>query len=331
MNTKVLSMFAGFLILCGCSTTDSQPLNPSDNIPVPTAAMSPQSINDDGAALACEKIAFVKANYPQNINPDIFTACDDGSQITKLTNDPAVDTMPAWSPDSEAIAFSSDRSGTSQIYIMDKDGDDQRQITFDNFNDWPIWLPSAKSIAFRTTDGSGLWWWRTINLENNEIQNLSDPSYDFFYQKLAWSPDGKKIAYMSMREQEARNDGSSQIHIRTIEDNSNKNLTDNIWANILPVWSPDSQSIAFLSEMAGEYNVYALYIINSDGTGLRQLTDTIFSDVGEKFSWSSDGKAIAISDANMGKIKIIDIVSGKLSDLLITNEGEIAYWPEWQP
>ena len=82
---------------------------------------------------------------------------------------------------------------------------------------------------------------------------------------------------MSIKEQEVRNDGSSQIHIRTLKNYSDKNLTDNLWANILPVWSPDSQKIAFLSEMHGEYNIYALYIINSNGTGLRQLTNASFS------------------------------------------------------
>ena len=193
--------------------------------------------------------------------------------------------MPTWSPDAERIAFSSNRTGKSQIFIMDKDGTGQKQITFDNSNDWPIWLPDGKTIAFRSTNGVGLWWWRLVNLEKKEILDLTEPSYDFFYQKLAWSPDGKSIAYMSMKEQEARNDGSSQIHIRNIEGDSDKILTDNIWANILPVWSPDSQRIAFLSEMNGEYNAYALYIINSNGTGLRQLTDPIFSDVGVIFSW----------------------------------------------
>ena len=332
MNKKVISMFSVLMIWnVGCSTTDSQTLNPSDNFPVPTAALSAQSINDSGADLACEKIAFVKAIYLQNINPDIFTACDDASQITQLTDDPAVDTMPAWSPDGEKIAFSSNRTGASQIYIMDKDGNGQRQITFDNSNDWPVWLPDARSIAFRTTDGVGLWRWRLLDLEKNEIQNITEPNYDFFYQKLAWSPDGKSIASMSMKEQEARNDGSTQIHIKSIEDKSEKILTDNIWANILPVWSPDSQKIAFLSEMHGEYNIYALYSINSDGNGLRQLTEALYTDTGAHYCWSQDSENIAIGDYNIGKITIVNLTGGRSAELPVTLNGETAFWPEWQP
>lgn len=331
MNSKVLSIFLGFVIFCGCSSTDSQPRNPSDIIPVPTGTTLPQSINIDGATLACKKIVFVKANYSQNINPDIFIACDDGSQITKLTDDPVVDTMPVWSPDGEKIAFSSNRTGTSQIYIMDQDGSLRRQITFDYSNDWPVWLPDAKFIAFRTTDAVGLWWWRLLDLETNEIQNLTEPNYDFFYQKLAWSPDGKSIASMSMEEQKARNDGSSQIHIQSIGNKTEKILTDNNWANILPAWSPDSQKIAFLSEMHGEYNIYALYIINSDGTGLRQLTEALYTDTGVHYSWSQDSENITIGDYNIGRITTIDLVGGGSAELLVTLYGETVFWPEWQP
>ncbi len=331
MNTKVLTIFFGFLILYGCSSRNSQSLNSSDITPVPTAALLPQSNCIDCAVLACDKIVFVKANYSQNINPDIYSACEDGSQITKLTENTAVDIMPVWSPDGEKIAFSSNRTGASQIFVMDKDGSSQRQLTFDNSNDWPVWLPGAKLIAFRTTDAVGLWWWRMLDLETNEIHNLTEPNYDFFYQKLAWSPDGKYIASMSMEEQKARNDGSSQIHIQSIENKTERVLTDNIWANTLPSWSPDSQRIAFLSEMQGEYNIYALYIINSDGTGLRQLTEALYTDTGAHYSWSKNGKNITIGDQNIGRITIIDLAGGRSAELPVTLNGETAFWPEWQP
>ena len=279
----------------------------------------------------CERIAFIKANYLSNENPDIYTACEDGSQVSRLTDDPASELMPSWSPDASQIAFATVRNNSSQIFIMNKDGGGQKQITFDNSNDWPVWLPDANFIAFRTTDGNGLWWWRLINLEKNEIQYLTEPSFDFFYQKLTWSPDGKKIAYMSMEEQKARNDGSSQIHIRNIEGSSDQSLTDNIWANVLPVWSPDGSQIAFLSEMHGQYGIFALYIINSDETGLRQLTEPIYTDTGANYSWSPNGKTIAIGDANIGRIMIIDVASGNLAELPVTGNSETSLWPVWQP
>ena len=299
--------------------------------PLLTETIKPQTepLTDNGSG--CEWIAFVKANYQLNENPDIYAACEDGSQVTRLTDDPASALMPAWSPDSSQIAFVSMRTGLSQIFIMNTDGSDQTQVTADFSNDWPIWMPEGNSIAFRTTDGKGLWLWRLFDLKSDEIQNLTEPSFDFFYQKLSWSPDGKYIAIMSMEEQKARNDGSSQIHIRGIDGYADKVLTDNIWANIVPVWSPDSQRIAFLSETHGQYDIYALYVINSDGTGLRQLTDAVYTDTGASYTWSRDGRTIAIGDHNIGRIMLIDVTSGRSVELPVTGSGEATFWPVWQP
>ena len=315
----------------GCVAPNSVTLIGPTNFPLTTERSQAQSDSDTNPESDCESIAFVKANYQLNENPDIYVSCEDGSHVTKLTNNPASDLMPSWSLDSTQIAFASLRTGSSQIFVMDQNGSGQKQITFVNSNDWPVWLPDTKTIAFRTTDGDGLWWWRFLNLESDEIQNLTEPSFDFFYQKLSWSPDGKLDAYMSMEEQKTRNDGSSQIHIRNIDGSADQTLTDNIWANILPLWSPNGQRIAFLSEMQGQYDIYALYIINSEGTNLRQLTDSKYTDTGTSYSWSQDGKTIAIGDSNIGRIMLIDVISSNSAELPVTKNGETSFWPVWQP
>lgn len=141
---------------------------------------------------------------------DIYTVCPDGSQLRNLTNDPFSDSHPAWSPDGTRIAFGSARTGHGQVYVMDAGGGNLAQITRDYDNDFPIWLPGGKEIAVRSTDGDGLWWWRVVTLENQAVSLYSEPSYDFFFQTPAWSPDGRQVAYMSLVEQQQRNDGSSQ-------------------------------------------------------------------------------------------------------------------------
>ena len=81
--------------------------------------------------------------------------------------------------------------------------------------------------------------------------DLTEASYDFFFQKQAWSPANPEVATMSLVEQQERNDGSSQIHVKAIDGSYDRALTDNIWANVNPVWSPDAKQLAFLSEMHG--------------------------------------------------------------------------------
>jgi TolB protein len=279
----------------------------------------------------CNRIAYTLYNYPSGNEADIYSVCTDGSNPLQLTDDPAADTSPAWSPDGKKIAFASLRSGQSQIFLMNADGSQTTQLTNDLQNEIPTWLPDGNRIAFLTTDGQGLWWWRVLDLQSGQISALSEPSYDFFYPKESWSPDGKRIAYMSLKEQEARNDGSSQIHVKNVDGSEDKALTNNIWANINPVWSPDSREIAFLSEMHGQYNIFALYVMNADGSHVRRLSEPIYSDTGVVYSWSPKGDQIAIADFFIGHITIVDVVSGKSHDLLSVSGEETYSSPAWQP
>lgn len=205
------------------------------------------------------------------------------------------------------------------------------QLTSDYQNNFPVWLPDGKHIAFLTTDTKGLWWWRIINIKTNQIIQFSEPSYDFFYQTPAWSPDGQQIAYMSLVEQRQRNDGSSQIHVKNIDGSNDVALTNDIWANINPVWSPDGKKIAFLSERDGTYNMFALYVMSTNGQDIQKLSNPIYSE-NSKITWSSDGTQIAIdSDVSIGKIYIINLNSGEQRELLSLGDGERAYFPSWQP
>ena len=66
----------------------------------------------------------------------------DGSGQTNLTNNPAGDVDPAWSPDGSRIAFHSDRDGNAEIYVMNADGSGQTNLTNNPAEDGlPAWSP----------------------------------------------------------------------------------------------------------------------------------------------------------------------------------------------
>ncbi len=66
----------------------------------------------------------------------------DGSNQTLLTNNPALDGLPAWSPDGTKIAFHSDRDGNDEVYVMDADGSNQTRLTNNHAFDFgPAWSP----------------------------------------------------------------------------------------------------------------------------------------------------------------------------------------------
>jgi TolB protein len=73
----------------------------------------------------------------------------DGSGVRQLTDNDVPDLYPAWSPDGEEIAFSSDRDGDSEIFIMNTDGSGVRQLTDNDVPDlYPLWSPDGEEIAF---------------------------------------------------------------------------------------------------------------------------------------------------------------------------------------
>lgn len=295
---------------------------------VPTLPEPTISVPTDTIPKECKKVAFSEYD---GVNYDIYTVCPDGSQLVNLTNDPADDVNPAWSPDGTQIAFSSSRSDHFQLYLMSADGKTLSPLTSDYENQFPVWLPDGKHIAFRTDDGKGLFWWRVMDLESLEVTTLSEPSYDFFYQTPAWSPDGKRIAYMSLVEQQERNDGSAQLHVRNVDGTNDIALTNDVWANVNPKWSPDGSKIAFLSERSGTYEMFALYMMNEDGTDVQKLTETAYP-ADAVYSWSPDGKQIVISSNNtFNGIYIIDIDSKTSLPLMDWTIPANVYWPSWQP
>jgi len=276
----------------------------------------------------CKRIVFTEYD---GLNYDLFTVCPDGSQLVKITSDPADDVDPAWSADGTRIAFSSSSSGHFQIYQMAADGSGVTALTADFENLKPIWLPDGRHIAFRTDDGKGMFWWRVLDLETSELTTITEPSFDFFFQTPAWSPDGQRIAYMSLVEQQERNDGSSQIHIKNSDGTNDIALTNDTWANTNPKWSPDGSKIAFLSERGGTSNFYNLYVMNNDGTDVQQITETGYPE-DAVYSWSPDGKQIVIGNNNLFTgITIIDLDSKTSHPLMEWTTPANVTAPSWQP
>ncbi len=101
-----------------------------------------------------QQIAFTSHRYQQELAIGVMHR--DGSDFRVLTNNREVhDQRPAWSPDGQRIAFVSDRDGNREIYVMNRDGSDQRRLTYHDAQEWgPVWSPDGRHIVF-TSDRDG--------------------------------------------------------------------------------------------------------------------------------------------------------------------------------
>lgn len=171
-------------------------------------------------------VAFTSA--VENGDLDIYTMHPDGSGLTNLTNDPAHDVDPYWSPDGKRIAFLSDRAGYMQVFVMNADGSDVFQVTrreaehaFQGLlgGDSNPWSPDGSKLAFleRTPDGKQIIY--TIGVNGWSGIPLVYPPGN--YSSVSWSPDGSHIAYIEFSEEAA-----PKIHVTRANGDGAVVLTD---------------------------------------------------------------------------------------------------------
>ena len=146
-------------------------------------------------------------------NVDVWVVDTDGGNLTRLTEAPGPDQLPAWSPDGSTIVFRSARTGILQLWTMSPDGSGQTQLTFDPVpkDQLPDWSPDGSRIAFvkqTHTAGGDIWVMNADGSDQHAITSGAD--------KLgtAWSPDGTRIATLDWptRTVEVMNADGTGVH-----------------------------------------------------------------------------------------------------------------------
>jgi len=264
-------------------------------------------------------IAFVSA---RDGNQEIYVMNADGSGVSRLTNTPATDIDPAWSPDGRRIAFASDGDRTHRIYdiyVMNADGSGVTRLTNDPVTAWgPAWSPDGTKIAFESyRDGNGEIY--VMNPDGSAVTNLThDPADDAW---PAWSPDGAKIAF-SCRVGPTL---SRDIYVMNADGTGVKNLTNNPADDYTPAWSPDGSRIAFASDRDEYYG--EIYVMNADGSGVTRLTIHPLEDLTP--AWSPDGSKIAFARENESYKDEIYVMSPDGSG--VTRLSDSGREPAWKP
>ncbi|MFC1561009.1 SUMF1/EgtB/PvdO family nonheme iron enzyme [Candidatus Latescibacterota bacterium] len=205
------------------------------------------------------KIAFTS---DRDGNDEIYVMNPDGSDQRNITNNPASDGAPSWSPDGSQIAFASNRDGVGDIYVMNADGSNQKRLTNNPANDYnPTWSPDSSQIAFHShRDGNGEIY--VMNTDGfNQINVSNNPADDFV---PSWSPDCSQIAFHSQR------DSNAEIYIMNADSSNQRNVSNNSADDFVPSWSPDGSQIVFQSNRNGNFEIY---VMNADGSNQINVTN----------------------------------------------------------
>ena len=243
------------------------------------------------------------------------------------------------------IAFVSKRDGNLEIYVMDADGGNQRNLTNNLGRDiFPSWSPDGKRIVFISNrDGhvDAIGGWPTseiyvMDADGGNPQNLTNDRNDD--RSPSWSPDGKRIAFTSERDG-FRKDFviTSEIYVMDADGGNPQNLTNDRNDDGYPSWSPDGKRIVFSSgrdgHFIGEFGITSeIYVMDADGGNQQRLTENRQYD--GKPSWSPDGERIAFMSDRKGDFENYEIyvmgTDGGNLQRLTNNRGDDKS-PSWSP
>jgi Tol biopolymer transport system component len=193
-------------------------------------------------------------------NLEIFSINADGTNAVNLTNSPAADNFPAWSPDGARIVSTRGSGFGRELWLMGSDGSNQARLTTNTLADvQPQWSPDGSQIAFvrfGADQNRDIW---VMNADGSgDVKIVDDPA--FFDIQPDWSPDGKLIAFMS-----DRGDGLFAIYTVRPDGSHTRRLSpDGVQAGE-PAWSPDGREIAFEDEACGTCEESDLFVMNANG------------------------------------------------------------------
>ena len=238
------------------------------------------------AVSAAQELDRIYVDQYMPLRSELMIADADGGSPRKLLPGTEIDYNASFSDDAQWVVFTSDRSGSADIYRVRVDGVGLERLTDSPaFDDQAALSPDGRSLAFVSSRGHRATDIYILDLERREIRNLTDaPGGDF---RPNWSPDGQTIVFSSDRDtgfphQDYPGPAGKWEHVQEV----------------------------------------SVYVINTDGTGLRKVISDVHMMAGSP-KWSPDGRAIVFYEmrvretvaAHFGggrsSIVSVDVVTGE--------------------
>ncbi len=242
---------------------------------------------------------------------DLYQLPVAGGKATRLTHGPAFDVQPRFSPDGAQIAFTSDRAGGDNLWVMDADGENPRQITKESFRlvNGPAWTPDGqyllgrKHFSSERSLGAGeVWMYHISGGAGLQLTKRKNDQQDQG-NEIALSPDGRYVYFSEDMSGgstfQYNKDPNGQIYtIRRLDRETGKirNLITGAGGSMRPVPSPDGKTIAFVRRVRAKT---VLFLYDMESGAQRPLFDGLNHDQQEawaifgvypNFAWTPDSR-----------------------------------------
>jgi TolB protein len=222
------------------------------------------------------------------------------------------------------IYFVSNRSGSKEIWVMDYDGMNERQLThLGTISLSPHVSPDNSRVAFSSLGKRG-WSIRMYSMDLNRM--VAFPEWGDTTLSPAWSSDGNHLAFSSART------GDPEIYVTDASGQGERRLTAFRGPDVSPVWNPKTN--AQIAWVSGRTHLPQIYIMDADGANITRMTDGGYAT---SPSWSPNGQFLTFAwnrsygpGAPGGEdIYIMDIASKRWTQL--THDSGANDFPSWSP
>ncbi len=273
---------------------------------------------------------------------DIYVMPIEGGEATPIATGPVWDMQPRFSPDGSRIAFTSDRSGGDNLWVMNADGGEPVQLSDESFRllNGPVWTPDGRFVigrkhftSARSLGAGEMWMYHASGSAKGGQQLTERPTEQKDVNEPAVSPDGRYVYYSldatPGQTFQYNKDSNGQIYAINrldLQTGKTERITGGPGGACRPTPSPDGESLAFVRRVRGQS---VLYVRDLASGRERPVYDRLERDMQEAWAihgvyptiaWTPDSREIVFWAG--GKLHRVDVQSGEAREIPFTASAE---------